>query len=129
MVNMNSFRRRRGELLDGVGGLLALFLLLAFLLFLLSPPMGPVPTAAMRCVPPWSRLGWSHSALPQDPSASSRCRPAAPPGRRLIARARFRKSMAEPIVRAVEERTRHRVIAIPLISDVRKGLREGGIDP
>jgi hypothetical protein len=44
-------------------------------------------------------------------------------------KARFRKSMAELIVRAVEEKTHSRVIANPLISEVRKGLREGGEDP
>ena len=44
-------------------------------------------------------------------------------------KARFRKSMEASILKAIEEKTHARLTANPLISDVRKGLREGGQDP
>jgi hypothetical protein len=44
-------------------------------------------------------------------------------------KARFRKSMEAFILKAIEEKTHVRLTANPLISDVRKGLREGGQDP
>jgi hypothetical protein len=44
-------------------------------------------------------------------------------------KARFRKSMEAFILNAIEEKTHVRLTANSLISDVRKGLREGGQDP
>jgi hypothetical protein len=44
-------------------------------------------------------------------------------------KARFRKSMEELILTTIEKKTHVRLAANPLISDVRKGLREGGQDP
>jgi hypothetical protein len=44
-------------------------------------------------------------------------------------KARFRKSMADFIIEAIEQKTRSRLFANPLTSYVRKGLREGGQDP
>jgi len=44
-------------------------------------------------------------------------------------KARFRKSMEEFILKTIEEKIHVRLTANPLISDVRKGLREGGQDP
>jgi hypothetical protein len=44
-------------------------------------------------------------------------------------KARFRRSMEKFILDAIEEKTRVRLIANPLITEVRKGAREGGQDP
>lgn len=44
-------------------------------------------------------------------------------------KARFRKSMEAFILDAIEQKTHVRLVPNPLISDVRKGLREGGQDP
>lgn len=44
-------------------------------------------------------------------------------------KARFRKSMEASILKAIEEKTQACLSANPLISEVRKGLREGGLDP